>query len=502
GDTIAGNQVTGTGGGIETERSSLQLAGVQVIDNISDGSAGGIYHRFAELNIENSIIALNIAGTIGGGIQADSIWGSVTNNTIDRNRSLYVGGNTFLANLAGIDVRNNVISYGYPDGFQASSEVGLTFQYNDSYGNNGQDVVTIVPDATNSSRNPFFADTTSMDYHFAVHSGGIDTGDPTINDPDGSRADVGAYGGPLAVMAAPALVTGLTATAIDDITIQLAWDLQLPGGLDYYAVYGDTVGGIVPDEAIFLGSVPSAESTFDHNPVGECWYYRVSVVNSAGYGGGYSNEAGDCAAGPDLIAPMVTVVYPDGGETFAPGDTIDIQWVATDNVQVDSVNIFFSENGGVDFTLLAGGEPNDSLYKWVAPAIEADSCLVRIVAYDPGLLSAADTSDSLFTITAGTTDAGDMPSQVFYLRQNYPNPFNPTTRIVFAIGEPANVSLRIYDVAGRLIRVLVDERRDVDRYEEVWNGMDDRGGRVSSGVYFYRLVAGDQVRTRKMVLMR
>ncbi|MBU8923301.1 MAG: M6 family metalloprotease domain-containing protein [Bacteroidales bacterium] len=502
GDTIAGNHATGTGGGIETERSSLQLAGVSIIDNISDGSAGGICHRFAELNIENSIIALNIAGSLGGGIQADSIWGSVKNNTIDRNRSAIVGGNIFMASLAGIDIRNNVVSYGYPDGFMASDGPGVTFQYNDCFGNNGQDVVSLIPDTTNFSRNPFFADTTSMDYHFAVHSGGIDTGDPVISDPDGSRADVGVYGGPLAVMAAPAFVTGLSAVAIDDITIQLAWDLQLPGGLDYYAVYGDTLGGIVPDEEIYLGSVPSAESSFDHSPVGGCWYYKVSVINSIGYGGGYSNEAGDCAAGPDLIAPTVTVVYPDGGEIFAPGDTIDIQWVATDNVQVDSVSIFFSDNGGTDFTLLAGSEPNDSLYKWVAPEIDADSCLVKIVAYDPSLLSGEDTSDSLFTITAGTTDAGDMPAQAFYLRQNYPNPFNPTTRIVFAIGQSSNVSLRIYDVAGRLVRVLLNEKRDVGRYEEVWNGLDDRSGIVSSGVYFYRLIAGDQVRTRKMVLMR
>jgi hypothetical protein len=102
-----------------------------------------------------------------------------------------------------------------------------------------------------------------------------------------------------------------------------------------------------------------------------------------------------------------------------------------------------------------------------------------------------------------STVTGDTPSaQVSFLDQNYPNPFNPSTMIRFGLSEAAHVSLRIYDLAGRLVRVLVDEHRAASAYSETWDGLDMDGSRVSSGVYFYRLVAGDFVQTRKMVLLR
>ena len=90
----------------------------------------------------------------------------------------------------------------------------------------------------------------------------------------------------------------------------------------------------------------------------------------------------------------------------------------------------------------------------------------------------------------------------FMLHQNHPNPFNPSTAISFAIPETGAVSLRIYDASGRLVRVLVDERRDAGRYHEVWDGYDVAGSRVASGIYFYSLAAGKAKMTRKMVLLK
>jgi len=90
----------------------------------------------------------------------------------------------------------------------------------------------------------------------------------------------------------------------------------------------------------------------------------------------------------------------------------------------------------------------------------------------------------------------------FSLEQNVPNPFNPSTTIKFAIPEKARVSLRIYDVAGRLVRTLVDEDRQADFYKVVWDGTDARGSSVATGVYFYRLEAGKHRATRKMLLLK
>ena len=92
--------------------------------------------------------------------------------------------------------------------------------------------------------------------------------------------------------------------------------------------------------------------------------------------------------------------------------------------------------------------------------------------------------------------------EVTYLRQNFPNPFNPTTRITFGLAAPGNVSLRIYDAAGRLVRVLAEGARPAGNYTELWDGRDSGGRAVASGIYFYRLTAGPFSETRKMALLR
>jgi hypothetical protein len=91
---------------------------------------------------------------------------------------------------------------------------------------------------------------------------------------------------------------------------------------------------------------------------------------------------------------------------------------------------------------------------------------------------------------------------VAVLDQNHPNPFNPVTTISFFLSFPSNVSLRIYDTSGRLVRTILDTHRVAGRYEERWDGTDDGGLEVSSGAYFCRLTTGGRTMTKKMVLLR
>ncbi len=91
---------------------------------------------------------------------------------------------------------------------------------------------------------------------------------------------------------------------------------------------------------------------------------------------------------------------------------------------------------------------------------------------------------------------------VTQLEQNAPNPFNPVTVIRFSVARPGLVSLRIYDVQGRCVRTLVDDLKSVDCYEVAWDGRDDSGSTVPSGVYVYKLAAPYHAEARKMVLAR
>jgi hypothetical protein len=88
------------------------------------------------------------------------------------------------------------------------------------------------------------------------------------------------------------------------------------------------------------------------------------------------------------------------------------------------------------------------------------------------------------------------------LAQNYPNPFNPSTTIKYSVKGDALVSLKIYNVAGQLVRTLVDNDMKAGAYTETWNGLSNSGDPVSSGVYFYKLVTKDFSMTKKMVLLK
>lgn len=106
---------------------------------------------------------------------------------------------------------------------------------------------------------------------------------------------------------------------------------------------------------------------------------------------------------------------------------------------------------------------------------------------------------------AATGDKADTPAaaDAFRLRQNVPNPFNPVTEIAFDVPrEGANVSLRIYDVSGRLIRTLVQGYQPSGTRTVTWTGTDDQGRAVSSGTYFYQLTAPTFSERKKMVLLR
>src|SRR5439155_3079340 len=101
------------------------------------------------------------------------------------------------------------------------------------------------------------------------------------------------------------------------------------------------------------------------------------------------------------------------------------------------------------------------------------------------------------------TPVVEAPPTVTALYQNVPNPFNPTTTIRFDLAQDGRVELRVFDVAGRQVRTLADGKvRAGSHHEVAWNGQDGAGRRVPSGVYFYRLVAGDFVATRKLVVLK
>ncbi len=106
-------------------------------------------------------------------------------------------------------------------------------------------------------------------------------------------------------------------------------------------------------------------------------------------------------------------------------------------------------------------------------------------------------------VVAGVLELQSTPRE-FALHQNFPNPFNPDTTIKYELAESADVTLQIYNVLGQVVRTLVaSEAQNAGRYQIRWNGMDDRGVPVSSGVYFYQISAeGKFHNVRKLMLLK
>jgi hypothetical protein len=202
---------------------------------------------------------------------------------------------------------------------------------------------------------------------------------------------------------------------------------------------------------------------------------------------------------------VVRVVSPNGSETLSIDHEAVFEWLAADDVGVTSVDLLLSRTGAQGpFETIAAGIPNTGSFPWTVTGPEAPNAVFAVAARDDIGQVREDASDSPFTIEI-YDPTGIEPSVCANRLENaYPNPFNPTTTIRYSIAAAGRVSLRIYNAAGQLVRTLVDEAQlpRAEGFSVVWDGADNRGRSVSSGVYFLKLTAGDFSQTRKAVLLR
>ena len=142
----------------------------------------------------------------------------------------------------------------------------------------------------------------------------------------------------------------------------------------------------------------------------------------------------------------------------------------------------------------------DTSLTYVPPAgFNGDIDFDYVVSDGNGGLDTATVFITVIPVSA----VSDQPVPVsFGLLQNYPNPFNPVTTISYALPEKSRVILRIFSVTGSEICTLVNEEESSGKYEVTWNARDRFGKPVSSGIYFYRLEAGEYTKIRKMLLVR
>ena len=188
------------------------------------------------------------------------------------------------------------------------------------------------------------------------------------------------------------------------------------------------------------------------------------------------------------------------------------------------------ENVNVELTWLPGPIPVDPQRDWenlTALKVYRDDVLIAtitdFVEYEPATYVDADLESGIYTYYVTnvyfnefesepsnsveveiTVSANDevIPATVTALTGNYPNPFNPETTITYSVKNAARVNITIYNLKGAKVRTLVSETKGNGFYKAVWDGRDDSGKAVSSGVYLYRMQADNYVSTRRMMLMK
>lgn len=190
----------------------------------------------------------------------------------------------------------------------------------------------------------------------------------------------------------------------------------------------------------------------------------------------------------------------DGGETWLPVNTgLTDTTITALTVHTDGQLFAGTENGGV-FRSTNNGETwtalNDGLTNLSVTALTITPDGIVFVGTEGGVFRSI-----VSVATAIEEDADEVP-EGFSLAQNYPNPFNPTTTISYALKEDAQVRLVVYNVLGQEVTTLVDGFERAGHKAVVWNGRDAAGRAVPSGPYFYRLVAGDFIEARTMVLLK
>lgn len=180
---------------------------------------------------------------------------------------------------------------------------------------------------------------------------------------------------------------------------------------------------------------------------------------------------------------------------------------------VGDMDFGLSRTGELIRLFNSSGQIVDSLtYKNVAPwPTDADGMGATIALVNPGLDN-TDGSNWATSYNHGTPGApnsdvlvsnekeivNELPKTI-KLEQNYPNPFNPTTTISYALNSTGKVTLTIFDVTGKKVDVLVNERKSAGAHNVTWNASN---GTLSSGVYFFRLEVNGEIITKKLTLIK
>ena len=211
----------------------------------------------------------------------------------------------------------------------------------------------------------------------------------------------------------------------------------------------------------------------------------------------------------DSRPPVVEIIYPSGGEIFSGGEVEELAWtIEEDWFNFDPLPITLTVLDGevVLWTEDIAPEPSGNyLYSWTVVDETVIDAVFVVSATDHFGFNGSVTSEP-FTIQGSGTSVDPEIPLVNLLEPNYPNPFNPSTTLQFSLREAAHIELSVYDLHGREVANIAGGEWAPGFHSATWNGIDDKGQSVASGVYFARLSiqgkSNSEIIVQRMMLLK
>jgi hypothetical protein len=508
GNVFRANSADHAGGAISIRHSCAEIEENWIENNSCIVSAGGgiAVEHSSDCTIDSNVLVGNSSGNQAGGIDVYLALPVITNNTFVGNSAASgQAGGINCRNSADAEISNNIISLS-PTGKGVECEgASPTFACNDIWGNAEGDGICGIDGGGNFSEDPLFCmDENPIDPYTLWNDSPCVPG----NHPDGYDCGlIGALGVGCQVTI-PAVVDidpdvlnprsgGRWITAyielpedydpeqIDASTVLL--NDTVPAEL-HPADVGDYDGDDVPDRMVKF----SRPEVIDILPSGEQVEVRVS------------GDVGDYVfVGADTIRVLMPkVTYPNGGESLEARDECVITWETPSGYVPDTYSIYYTTDGGETWEVICESIVGLS-YRWMVPDAASVNCLVLVEAYDEEGIMGYDESDYAFTLRSGAGFPGEEePPSCFALHGCSPNPFTAMTVIAFDVPESAAARVTIYDTHGRIIKRLTNNKYGAGRHAVTWQGDDEAGNRVGSGIYFIRMEAGTFQDMKKVMLLR
>ncbi len=253
---------------------------------------------------------------------------------------------------------------------------------------------------------------------------------------------------------------------------------------------------ISENNSITIGGIPSPMNYlngmklfFPENSLSEDITITIKIPSFAKT----NSQSGDVEFDGDIVTAVTFEVSVDG-EVVEPYNfdtpievTLPYKKGLLNNLGIDPTNLsmfYVDENGELVQDGISG------------LALDEESGMIKgMCAHFSDVALAPDQGDPTLV------EAGPAP-EGFALDQNFPNPFNPVTTISYNLAASSNVSMNIYSVVGQHVKTLVDGVMPAGAHSVTWDGTDDAGRQVTSGIYFYSITAGDFNMTRKLMLLR